>query len=396
MKKILIADKLAPAAIHALEALGASIVNQPDLHAEEIPDAIGDTEILIVRSTKVTRETIAAAPALSLIIRAGAGVNTIDLDEASKRGIHVANCPGKNSDAVAELAIGLLVAADRRIAFASADMKNGEWKKKEYGKARGLKDRVLGVIGTGTIGKGVIRRALALDMQVVAWSRSLTEEGARELGIERASSPLEVAAMADAVSLHIAANAETRHLVNEAFLNKMKDGAILINTARGEIVDTAALKKAIREKGLRVGLDVYEDEPRSGIADFTDTELARMATCTPHIGASTAQATEAIAAEVVRIVKAYQETGVPLNVVNIRKKSVAKYNLVVRHYNKVGVLAGVLDHLKDLGINVEEMQNTVFSGGTTATCTMKLDSQPSEKVIRELNRGEEIIHVELN
>ena len=121
-----------------------------------------------------------------------------------------------------------------------------------------------------------------------------------------------------------------------------------------------------------------------------------MATCTPHIGASTEQATEAIASEVVRIVKAYQDTGVPLNVVNIRKKSVAKYNLVVRHFNKVGVLAGVLDHLKDLGINVEEMQNTVFSGGTTATCTLKLDSQPSEDVISELNEGKEIIHVELN
>ncbi len=396
MKKILIADKLAPAAIEALKDLKASIANKPDLTAEELPGVIGDAEILIVRSTKVTRDTIDAAPALSLIIRAGAGVNTINLEEASKRGIHVANCPGKNSDAVAELAIGLLVAVDRRIAFAAVDMRNGQWKKKEYGKSRGLKGRVLGVIGTGTIGKGVIRRALALDMVVIGWSRSLTEEKAQELGIEKASSPLEVAEKADAVTLHIAANDETKHLVDETFLNKMKDGAIIINTARGEVVDTMALKKAIREKGLRTGLDVFENEPKSGIADFEDAELAQLATCTPHIGASTQQATEAIAAEVVRIVKAYQETGIPLNVVNIRKKSAAKYNLVVRHYNKVGVLAGVLDHLKDLGINVEEMQNTVFSGGTTATCTLKLDSKPSEEVVRELNAGKEIIHVELN
>ncbi len=396
MKKILIADKLAPAAVKALEALGASITNKPDLTAEEIPGIIGDAEILVVRSTKVTKDTIDAAPALSLIIRAGAGVNTINLEEASKRGIHVANCPGKNSDAVAELAVGLLVAADRRIAFAAADMRDGQWKKKEYGKSKGLKGRTLGVIGTGTIGKGMIRRALALEMHVIGWSRSLTDEIAQELGIEKVSSLPEVAEKADAVTLHIAANDETKHLVDETFLNKMKDGAILINTARGEVVDTEALKKAIREKGLRVGLDVFENEPKGGIADFEDEELAQLATCTPHIGASTEQSTEAIASEVVRIVKAYQETGIPLNVVNIRKKSAAKYNLVVRHYNKVGVLAGVLDHLKDLGINVEEMQNTVFSGGTTATCTLKLDSKPSEQVIRELNTGKEIIHVELN
>lgn len=396
MKKILIADKLAPAAIEALELLNASITNLPDLTAEKISEAIGDAEILIVRSTKVTKEAIDAAPSLSLIIRAGAGVNNIDLQEASARGIHVANCPGKNSDAVAELAIGLLIAADRRIAFASADMKSGAWKKKEYGNARGLKGRVLGVIGIGTIGKGVIRRALAMDMQVVGWSRSLTKEAAELMNIEYAASPLEVAGRADAITLHIAANQETKHLVNEAFLNKMKDGAILINAARGEVVDTAAIKAAIQKKGLRVALDVFENEPKGGVADFNDLELAQLATCTPHIGASTDQSTEAIASEVVRIVKAYQETGMPLHVVNIREKTVSKYNLVVRHFNKVGVLASVLDNLKDQGVNVEEMQNTIFSGGATATCTLKLDSRPTKEIIKMLNDEKDIIHIELN
>ena len=396
MKKILIADKLAPAAIEALESMHASITNLPDLTAEEIPEAIGENEILIVRSTKVTKDAIDAGSALSLIIRAGAGVNTIDLQEASVRGIHVANCPGKNSDAVAELAIGLLIAADRRIAFASDDMKNGEWKKKEYGKARGLKGRVLGVIGIGTIGKGVIRRALAMDMHVVGWSRSLTKETADLLDIEYAASPLEVAAQADAITLHVASNQETRHMINEVFLDTMKDGAILINTTRGEVVDTPAIKAAIHKKGLRVALDVFEDEPKGGVADFSDVELAQLATCTPHIGASTEQSTEAIASEVVRIVKSYNETGIPLHVVNIREKAVSKYSLVVRHYNKVGVLAGVLDNLKDQGINVEEMQNTIFSCNTTATCSLKLDSKPSNEIISALNDEKDFIHVELN
>jgi D-3-phosphoglycerate dehydrogenase len=396
MKKILIADKLAPAAIEALESMQSSITNLPDLTAEKIPEVIGDAEILIVSSTKVTKETIDAAPALSLIIRAGAGVNTIDLQEASARGIHVANCPGKNSDAVAELAIGLLIAADRRIASAATDMKNGSWKKKEYGNARGLKGRTLGVIGIGTIGKGVIRRALALDMNIVGWSRSLTAAAAEKLNIEYAASPLEVAGKADAITLHIAANKDTTHLVNETFLDKMKDGAILINTARGEVVDTKAIKEAIQKKGLRVALDVFEDEPKGGIAEFNDVELAKLATCTPHIGASTGQSTEAIASEVVRIMKAYNETGMPLHVVNIQEKTLSKYNLVVRHFNKVGVLAGVLDNLKDLDINVEEMQNTIFSGGTTATCTLKLDSKPTKEIIETLNGEKDIIHVELN
>ncbi len=396
MKKILIADKLASAAIEALESMHASITNLPDLTAEKIPDVIGDAEILIVRSTKVTKEAIDAAPALSLIIRAGAGVNTIDLQEASARGIHVANCPGKNSDAVAELAIGLLIAADRRIASASDDMKNGAWKKKEYGNAHGLKGRTLGVIGIGTIGKGVIRRALALDMNVVGWSRSLTETTAEKLNIEYASSPLEVAERSDAITLHIAANKETSHMVNESFLDKMKDGAILINTARGEVVDTNAIKAAIQQKRLRVALDVFENEPKGGVAEFNDIELAQLATCTPHIGASTGQSTEAIASEVVRIVKAYNETGMPLHVVNIREKTVSKYNLVVRHFNKVGVLAGVLDNLKDQDINIEEMQNTIFSSGTTATCTLKLDNKPTKEIIETLNSEKDIIHVELN
>lgn len=396
MKKILIADKLAPVAVEALKSMHFSITSLPDLTAEQIPDEIGDHEILIVRSTKVTKEAIDAASALSLIIRAGAGVNNIDLEEASDRGIHVANCPGKNSDAVAELAIGLLIAADRSIAFAASDMKNGTWKKKEYGNARGLKGRVLGIIGIGTIGKGVIKRALAFDMQVVGWSRSLTPEAAEQLGIEYAASPQEVAAQADAITLHLASAKETKHLVNESFLNKMKDGAILVNTARGEVVDTKALKSAILEKGIRVALDVFEGEPKGGVADFNDVELAALATCTPHIGASTDQSTEAIAAEVVRIIEVYNKTGMPLHVVNIREKTVSKYNLVVRHYNKVGVLAGVLHKLKDQGINVEEMQNTIFSSGTTATCALKLDSRPSKEIIETLNNDKDIIYVELN
>ena len=156
------------------------------------------------------------------------------------------------------------------------------WKKGEYGKAFGLKGRTLGVIGMGNIAKAVIARAKGLEMNILAWSRSLTPGAAEELGIGFAATPLDVAAKADAVSLHVAySKTTTHHLVNAEFLGAMKKGAILINTARGEVIDTAALKAAIKEKNLRVGLDVFENEPKGSTDTFADTELAQLAICTP-------------------------------------------------------------------------------------------------------------------
>jgi D-3-phosphoglycerate dehydrogenase len=336
-----------------------------------------------------------AASSLALIIRAGAGTNTIDVDCAGRMGVYVCNCPGTNTDAVAEIAMAHLIAADRRVVPAACDMRAGKWRKKEYGNSAGLKGRTLGVIGLGAIGKGVAHRAAAMDMEVIAWSRSLTPELAEELGIGYCASPSEVASRADAISLHLAANAETKHMINKEFLAGMKDGAVLINTARGEVVDTAALKEAIREKGLRVGLDVFENEPTGGEAEFADTELAELAACTPHIGASTDQAADAVGDSVVQIVAAYKDTGMPLNPVNLRAKSSAVATLVVQHLNKVGVLAGVLDALRGNGINVEEMQNTVFRGGESACCSLKLDEVPASDVLARIGGDENIIQLRL-
>jgi D-3-phosphoglycerate dehydrogenase len=392
--KVLIADKLSEKAASALQGLGAEVTVNPDLSADDLPGVIGDMEVLIVRSTKVLAKTIEAAPSLSLIIRAGAGVNTIDLDMASSHGIHVANCPGKNTDAVAELAMGLLIACDRRIVDASMDMRNGKWRKKEYQKSNGLKTRTLGIIGFGSIGKALAKRAQGMDMNVAAWSRSLTEEIAEELDIEYCATPEQLAQKADAVSVHLAANADTTHFINSGFFNSMRNGAIFINTSRGEVVDTDALKTAVREKDLRVGIDVYENEPTGGAADFEDTDFAKMVTGTPHIGASTYQASEAIADEVVRVFKNYLETGKPVNAVNIRDKK-SENNLVVRHYNRVGVLASVLDELRNEGINVEEMENTIFKGGDAASCTLLLDRAPSKEMVSGIKNMNNIIQVML-
>lgn len=393
--KILIADKLSDKTAPALKKLGMEVSVNAELTANDLPQAIGNSDILIVRSTKVISRTIESAPNLSLIIRAGAGVNTIDLAAANMRGIYVSNCPRKNTEAVAELAIGFLVNADRQITNATCDLRKGSWNKRSYGKGRGLKGRTLGIIGFGAIGKAVTKRALGLEMKVIAYSRSLTDETAELFGITHVSDLQTLAQQSDAVSIHVAYKEDTHHLIGRSFLDSMKSGAILINTSRGEIVDTQALKDAIKSKNLRVGMDVFENEPAGGEAQFADKELAAMIVATPHIGASTDQSSEAIADEVVRVVKSYQETGVPVNTVNVRARSSATKSLVIRHYNRVGVLAGILDKLRSGGVNVEEMTNIIFETSKAACCTLLLDGAPSGEMLIEMQRDENIIEVAL-
>lgn len=392
---ILIADKLSGNTLEELKFLGCTVRFEPELATAELPERIGDAEILVVRSTKVTSETIDSASSLSLIIRAGAGVNTIDVDRASEQGVHVANCPGKNADAVAELAMGLLISADRRIAFQAEDLRRGRWDKSGYGRASGLKGRVLGIVGYGSVGRGLAVRAKAFGMSVIAWSRSLTPERAEAEGIVYCSTPLQLAKEADAVSIHLAVVPETVHLVDREFIDAMKSGAILVNTSRGEIVEHDALEWGIREKQLKVALDVYDPEPAAGESEFPHRDLAKLITGTHHIAASTEQASEAIADEVVNIVRSYLETGKPPNPVNAQRKSPATFGLVIRHYNYVGVLAGILATLRQEGINVEEMENSIFCGGKAAVCSLKLSARPQASVMQEINNSKNVIQATL-
>ncbi|MDC7226602.1 MAG: NAD(P)-dependent oxidoreductase [Spirochaetales bacterium] len=394
--KILIADKLSKTAVEALKAAGMKKVEMdPDLTTETLPSAVAPYDILVVRSTKVTEEVIRAGVNLSLIVRAGAGVNTIDLKTASLLGIHVANCPGKNTAAVAELVMGLMIAADRRIADCTADLRAGVWNKKLYSKAAGIKGRTLGIIGMGAIGRAVAKRAKGFEMNVAAWSRSLTPERAEELGIVYCENPLDAARQSDVVTVHLAASADTKHFIDTAFFSEMKENSIFINTSRGEIVDTAALKKAAETKGLKIALDVYENEPPATSNEFTDTGLAAAVTGTHHIGASTSQAAESVAAETVRVITEYRSTGTPPNVVNLRDKNDTDINLVVRHFNHVGILAGVLDEIRTAGINIEEMQNSIFKGDKAAVCTIKLDNMPGDELLQKIAAVDDIINVSL-
>jgi D-3-phosphoglycerate dehydrogenase len=403
--KVLVADKFEKSGLDGLKAAGCEVVYDPDLKDDALAQAIARTgaDVLVVRSTKVT-EPMLEAGGLALVVRAGAGYNTIDVPAASKRGIYVSNCPGKNSIAVAELAFGLILALDRRIPDNVAELRAGKWNKKEYSKAAGLYGRTLALIGIGNIGQEMIRRAAGFGMNVVIWSRRfdaedrpITDAEARELGIDPlqhqigislAPTPGEAVARADVISLHVALAPGTRTLVNADLLARMKPGAILVNTARGEVVDHAALAEAVRSRRIRVALDVYASEPASATGDFADPLVQLPGVYgTHHIGASTDQAQEAIAAETVRIIRSYKETGEVPNVVNLCRRTPASHMLVVRHRDRPGVLAHVFDHLREGNINVQETENVVFDGAEAAIARINVDAPPDAALLERIRNG---------
>ena len=403
--KVLVADKFESSGIAGLKEAGCEVIYQPDLKDDTLTEAIGTSgaDVLVVRSTKVTAPMLDAGR-LSLIVRAGAGYNTIDVAGASKRGIYVSNCPGKNAIAVAELAFALILALDRRVPDNVADLRAGKWNKKEYSKAGGLYGKTLGLLGIGSIGQEMIKRAAGLGLNVVVWSRRfsgqqrlLSDQEARDLGVEMAArqvridiapTPSDVASRADIVSVHLALSADTKGIVNADFLGAMKTGAFFINTARGEVVDHVALAKAVREKGLRVGLDVFANEPAAATGDFNDELTALPGVYgTHHIGASTDQAQEAIAGETVRIVRCYKETGRVLNVVNLARRTPATHMLVVRHRDRPGVLAHVFDHLREANLNVQETENIVFEGAEAAVARINLDGPPASVLCERIKVG---------
>lgn len=395
--RILIADKFEQSGRDGLASLGCEVSYLPDVKDDSLVGAIKSEspDVLVVRGTKVTEPMLEAGP-IKLVVRAGAGYNTIDVAAASKRGIYVSNCPGKNSIAVAELAFALILALDRRIADNVIALRRGEWNKKEFSKARGLYGRTLGLIGVGKIGQEMIPRARAFGMPVVAWSRSLTREGAAALGVEYLESPKAVAAASDIVSVHIALNADTRNSIGTDIFNVMRSGSYFINTARGEVVDQDALVEAIKTRGIRAGLDVFAQEPTNATGEFSDPVVNNESIYgTHHIGASTDQAQEAIAAETVRIVQEFKDTGKVPNVVNLARQTPATHRLVVRHVDRPGVLAGVLDALKAEHINVQEMENIVFEGAAAAVARINLDQSPSDEVLKKIRSGSADI-IELN
>lgn len=388
--RVLIADKFPDVYIQQMKDMGLEVDYSPKLGENDIPGHIQDVDILVVRSTNVTRDAICQSDSLNLIVRAGAGVNNIDIPAANEKGIYVANCPGKNSVAVAELAIGLMISLDRRIAHNVIDFRNSKWNKAEYSKAEGLMGKTLALIGVGNIGKEVAKRALAFGMNVYGKDISRIEG----VPIKDFSEMDKILPIADIISIHLPLTNETRNLFNAEMFKYVKPGAIFINTSRPEIVDETALIDAIKTKNLKVGLDVFKDEPegKDGEVKSPLQELPNVYV-THHIGASTEQAQNAVAEETVKIIHDYINSGVIAHWVNRAKKTAANYQLVVKHFDRPGVLAAIFDILKSGEINIEEVENVIFEGGIAASCSMRLNKPATAEMLTSFRNDPNVISI---
>jgi D-3-phosphoglycerate dehydrogenase len=399
--KVLVADPFEASGLEGLTAAGCEVVFEPGLKDDALAAALSDTRaaVLVVRGTKVTAAMMDGGD-LALIVRAGAGYNTIDVAAASARGIYVSNCPGRNAVAVAELAMGLILSLDRRLPDNVAELRAGRWNKAAFSKAKGLQGRTLGLIGFGTIAQEVARRAQAFGLDLLIWSRRFAgfpgadldgyglDLSGRRSRVSIALTPGDVAARADILSIHLALADDTRGLVDAAVIARLRPGTLVVNTSRAEVLDHDALAEAVREHGIRVGLDVFPGEPTSGTAEFHVPILHLPGVYgTHHIGASTEQAQEAIAAETVRIVRAFSETGRVPNVVNLASRTPASHLLVVRHLNRPGVLAHVFEGLLARGINVLETENVIFEDAAAAVARINMDGPVSDDDLVSMRDG---------
>jgi D-3-phosphoglycerate dehydrogenase / 2-oxoglutarate reductase len=307
--KVLIREPIADAGVELLRSkFEVDVATNGDL-----AEIIGDYEGIVIRSaTKLTADLIERGERLRVIGRAGVGVDNVDVPAATRRGIVVANAPESNVVSAAEHAVGLLVALARNIPQAHAALVQGRWERSRWGGVE-LADKWLGVLGFGRIGQQVARRAVGLQMRVVAYDPFVSRERFRELGVERAESPEEVFAAADFLTIHLPLTDETRGSIGRDAIAQMKDGVRLVNAARGELVDEDALAEALRSgKVAGAALDVFSDEPYSGPLLALDNVVV-----TPHLAASTAEAQDRAGVIVAEQVAAALEGGLVTNAVNI-------------------------------------------------------------------------------
>lgn len=394
---VFVADKLPQEALDELKTLGVEVQSEPSASSADLDEGLENAKVLIVRSTVVSAACIKNSPNLMIIIRAGAGVNNIDMDAASNSGIYVANCPGQNSIAVAELTMGLILSLDRYIADNVMDFRGGKWNKALYSKADGLYGKTLGVIGTGQIGQEVIKRAQSFGLNVIAWSRSLTPIAAEKMGIQYADTVEDVAKQCDILSVHLAMHPDTKGIISKKVLSLLKDGSFFINTARGGVVDEDALYEELKAGRLFAGLDVFSGEPEYKEGEVKDRfQELKNAYITHHIGASTNQAQMAVASDAVDIVRGYLKEGKVRNWLNRCEQSDAPYTLIVRHFDKPGVIANVMNALKEADINAQELENVIFEGKKTACCTIQLDAKPETDTLNNIRtRQDEVISATL-
>ncbi|GMQ94064.1 MAG: hypothetical protein BMS9Abin12_1548 [Acidimicrobiia bacterium] len=394
--RILFADSFDEASLEKLRTHGHECAYEPALNGNDLPGSLTGIDALVVRSTNVTTEALLSSDSLRIVVRAGAGTNTIDKTTAADRAVYVCNTPGKNAVAVAELTMAFLLAMDRRLPDNVIALRDGRWDKKEFAKAQGILGRTIGIIGMGAIGIEVAMRAKSFGLRVIAVRKDRPDDTAKRLvnvGVEFVDTTDQLLAISDIVSIHVPLLDSTHHMVDARFLAKMRDGAWIINTSRGDIIDEAALLDALEHRGMAAGLDVFPDEPSNTQTDFTSVLAQHPAVYgTHHIGASTEQAQQAIADEVVEILESFDQ-GHVLNAVNIEPHPIGSTTIVVRHRDRVGVLSSVLAIFKNFGVNIEQMENEVFRGAKAACATLHVSGDVNPDLVLQISALDNIIQI---
>lgn len=400
--KVLVADLFSQAALDEMSNAGVQVIYNHALNGDSLKAALQSEapEVLVVRSTKVTGDMITSSPSLEFIIRAGAGVDNIDCVAASKNSIFVANCPGKNSVAVAELVMGHILSVDRRLPENYALLKQGKWNKGAFSECTGIKGRKLGIIGLGAIGKEVAVRAKSFGLEVCGTDPFVSAAQAHALGIEYFNTVEEVARVSDIITFHVPSTPQTKGMINSSFLALCKENVVIINTSRGDLANEAELLRELEARpGFWYACDVYLGEPAAKECDFVHA-LAQHPKVygSHHIGASTKQAETAIGLEALRMILQYSKTRKvdAGNLVNMQTAVKAKFSVNVRHHGQA--LAGLLTSLTECGCKVQEIENKAFKDGAAFTATVYLDCdnlECLEGIVAGLNGKEGVIHANL-
>jgi D-3-phosphoglycerate dehydrogenase / 2-oxoglutarate reductase len=314
--KVLVADSISPKGVESLESGEQLLVEvKTGLKETDLLAIAGEYSAIVVRSqTKITAEVIDAAKQLKAVGRAGVGVDNVDVDAATRRGVIVMNTPGGNTISTAEHAFSLLVSIARNIPQADASVKAGKWDRKSFEGVE-LHGKTIGIFGMGRIGTEIARRVIAFGMRAIAYDPYLSPSRARSLQVELFEDLDQVLAQSDFVTMHMPLTAETRHLINADRIAKMKRGARVVNCARGGLIDEQALFEALTSGQIAAAaLDVYEIEPPP--AEFPLRTLSNVV-FTPHLGASTAEAQESVGIEIAEAIRSLLLEGVIKNAVNV-------------------------------------------------------------------------------
>lgn len=394
--KILVACELPDFAVQELRSLATELSLQPRLTPELLPAHLRDTAVLIVSDLPVSAEAIAAAPSLQMIVRAGADVSNISLEEASAQGIFVVNTPLRDAAAVAEYVLAAILALDRRLPDSATSLRDGAARRHTPPAAAGLAGRTLGLLGYDRVGEEIARRALAFDMRVLAWSPSLEAVGPTPPGVEFCDWPRDLAHRSNFVALYAPPGAPEDLRIDGEFIAGLPEAACIVIVGSAAAFDDEALADAVRRRRLSVAIDLWPAEGSTDQVRFRSPLLELPGVIgTLRLAADTRQARDAVAEAVVQRVRSFAVQGLVQDCVNLLERSPATWQLVLRLRDAVGVMAGIMDAIRSDGINAEEITSRVFTGARAAWCTIALDERPSADAIETIRRLPGVLHLEI-